>query len=151
METYEAFESMKQGKKIRKRWWKKGDYLRLNSNSNIVKGNIIDNSETKSIIVSLDFLNAIEVGYDGSWEILEEPEEPLLTEEEKEYLKMIIKFTPGKVKYVTLGRYAGDCNYIHLNYATDCGTNPAHCVSKGLFKNLESHRMYKLKDLGLEE
>ena len=146
MNFNEALELMKQGKKVKRRKWENGVELYLKDNDFwfIRKDIIMPTGLPYNDISGIPYEDIVA----NDWE---EYKVPLLTEEEKEYLKMIIKFSPGKVKYVTLGRYAGDCNYIHLNYATDCGVNPAHCVSKKFFKNLESHRMYKLKDLGLEE
>ena len=102
-------------------------------------------------------LDDVERGYtfylgdlNGNWEVAKEP---LLTEAEKEYLKMIIKFSPEEVEFVLLKRlssYQGyDYNAVLLTYRD--GDRHAHYVGEDYFKNLEENNEYTLKELGLDE
>ena len=140
--TFEkALELLKQGKKVRKRCWANSEKLYV----------YLENNEFW--LATGKIAGTIGIHYDDmladDWE---EYKEPLLTEEEKEYLRMIIKFTPGNIKIVILGRHFVGCNYIYLHYSNDDMINSySHCVSKGLFKNLEGYKSYTLEELGLDE
>lgn len=83
----------------------------------------------------------------------EEYKEPLLTEEEKEYLRMIIKFSPEEVNFVSLERLSVyrdyDFNMIWLTH-TD-GDRNSYYVGKDYFQKLENNKIYTLKELGLYE
>ena len=87
---------------------------------------------------------------DDSWE---EYKEPLLTKEEKEYLKMIIKFSPGEVELVSLERLSNykyyDYNMVWLTYQG--GDRHAHYVGEDYFKNLKENNEYTLDELGLKD
>ena len=94
---------------------------------------------------------------DDSWE---EYKEPLLTAEEKEYLKMLIKFHPNEIGSVAVcyrinyklvclhykkeNEYVGCKDDQSLDY--DCYT-----ARKDDFNNLENDKKYTLKELGLDE
>ena len=142
MNFEEALKLLKAGKKIRRKGWKEdhdkrcfifGDELCCESEGGVIG------------YVGLSIKNMLA----DDWE---EYKEPLLTEEEKEYLRRIIKFSPGNIKLVTLDRYFGDCNYIYLWHSLDDRDNSnSHCVNKKFFKNLEGYRCYTLEELGLDE
>ena len=87
---------------------------------------------------------------DDDWE---EYKEPLLTEEEKEYLKMIIKFSPAEVDLVSLERLSGykdyDYNIVWLAYRD--GDRHAHYVGEDYFKSLKGNNEYTLEELGLKD
>ena len=141
MNFEKALELLKQGKKVRKRCWANSEKLYV----------YLENNEFW--LATGKIAGTIGIHYDDmladDWE---EYKEPLLTEEEKEYLRMIIKFTPGNIKIVILGRHFVGCNYIYLHYSNDDMINSySHCVSKGLFKNLEGYKSYTLEELGLDE
>ena len=142
MNFEEALKLLKAGKKIRRKDWKEdhdkrcfifGDELCCESEGGVIG------------YVGLSIKNMLA----DDWE---EYKKPLLTEREKEYLRMIIKFSPGNIKLVTLDRYFGDCNYIYLWHSLDDRDNSnSHCVNKKFFKNLEGYRCYTLEELGLDE
>ena len=87
---------------------------------------------------------------DDGWE---EYKEPVLTEEEKEYLKMIIKFSPSEVEFVSLERLSDykdyDCNIVWLVYRD--GDKDAHYVGEDYFNNLKENNEYTLEELGLKD
>ena len=145
MNFEKALELLKQGKKVRRKIWPSSDiYITFSDDDERLK--LIDNEgKFQDIYYKLS-------KYDSLANDWEEYKEPLLTEEEKEYLRMIIKFTPGNIKIVILGRHFVGCNYIYLHYSNDDMINSySHCVSKGLFKNLEGYKSYTLEELGLDE
>ena len=94
---------------------------------------------------------------DDGWE---EYKEPLLTKEEKEYLKMIIKFHPNKIGSVAVC-YRIDYKLVCLQYKVEnecVGCKGDHSLDydcytagKDYFKNLEEGKGYALKELGLDE
>ena len=140
----EALKLLKAGKKIRRKGWKENHDKRC-----FIFGDELCCESEGGVIgyVGLSIKNMLATDW-------EEYKEPLLTEEEKEYLRMIIKFSPGSpgnIKLVTLGRFE-DCNCIYLWYSLDDRDNSKrHRVNKKFFKNLEGYRCYTLKELGLEE
>ena len=83
----------------------------------------------------------------------EEYKEPLLTKEEKEYLKMIIKFSPGEVDLVSLERLSSykdyDYNIVWLVHRD--GDRHAHYVGEDHFKSLKENNEYTLEELGLKD
>lgn len=74
----EALKALKEGKKIRKKWWHAGSYIWLDEKNTLKNKN---GSET-SVAVEFDFMT------NNKWEIYEEP---VLDEKEKEYLSAVIK------------------------------------------------------------
>lgn len=144
MNFEEALVLLKDGKKVR-RIREESDYedviIWFDKYHHIVEGD--------GTISDSTYILKLEDVFATNWE---EYKEPLLTEEEKEYLRMIIKFSPGNIKLVTLGRYFGDCNYIYLWHSLDDRDNSnSHCVNKKFFKNLEGYRCYTLEELDLDE
>ena len=90
----------------------------------------------------------------------EEYKEPLLTKEEKEYLKMLIKFHPNKIDNVVV-RYRIDYKLVCLQYKIEneyvgCKGDRSldydcYTARKDCFNNLKSDKEYALKELGLDE
>ena len=112
--------------------------------------------------ISLDTLN--EDGYklytcdlNSGWEVVNEP---LLTEEEKEYLKMIIKFHPKEI-YNVVVCFRKDYKLVYLQYEIEneyvgCkGDRPldydCYVTRKDYFNNLKSDKEYTLEELGLND
>ena len=142
MNFSEALELLKQGKKVR----------RINSYGYVS----IYYLEGETLYKQDDYCT-LEIGIipvksllDDSWE---EYKEPLLTEEEKEYLKMIIKFSPAEVDFVSLESLSDyedyDCNIVWLVYRD--GDRDAHYVGEDYFKGLKENNEYTLEGLGLKD
>ena len=81
-----------------------------------------------------------------------EVKKELLTEEEREFLRQILKFgnygsntENGIIKYIIKDGY-----YIELHYE-DWACNTIYIDKNLYFRNLERNKTYTLKELGLEE
>ena len=117
-------------------------------------GDIITFKSGKQILVTeeknYDF-NTIKkikrVSYNG-WHTIWEQKEELLTEEEKEFLRQVLKF--GNYGRETIKFIIKDGYYIELHYK-DWAYNTIYIDEKLYFKNLEATKEYTLKELGLEE
>ena len=82
----------------------------------------------------------------SKWIVEEEKE--LLTKEEREFLRQILKF--GNYGNETIKHIIKDGCYIELYYEVWAYNNIY--IDKNLyFKNLEENKEYTLKELGLEE
>lgn len=146
MNFSEALELLKQGKKVgRICWGATGCYICFDE-SNALSEYVRIGDEWKEddyIICKCDLLAQ-------DWK---EYKEPVLTKEEKEYLKMIIKFSPGEVDFVSLERlssYKGyDYNIVWLVYRD--GDRLAYYVGEDYFKNLKGNNEYTLEGLGLKD
>ena len=140
MNFSEALELLKQGKGVERSCWGCNSFIKLNKDIVYLYNDFGD----AEFILDLSSLLA------QDWE---EYKEPLLTKEEKEYLKMIIKFSPGEVDFVSLERLSSykdyDYNMVWLTYRD--GDRHAHYVGEDYFKNLEEGKGYALKELGLDE
>ena len=140
MKFEEALVLLKDGKKIRrKEEWGKTTKIFIRD-----KQLLMNNGDTE-----FDYANQyshwiIADIFADDWE---EYRESLLTEEEKEYLKMIIKFNPNKIDKVQVYRNT-DGVAIYLIYAMYADK---YSVSLDYFKNLEEDKGYTLKELGLDE
>lgn len=138
----EALKALKEGKKIRKKWWYAGSYIWLDEKNTLKNKN---GSET-SVAVEFDFMT------NNKWEIYEEP---VLDEKEKEYLSAVIKpfrnmvvcicklelITCNQFIHIKAKRYDKDTNYEYINLPI---------FRKGtMYKNMEVGKEYTLKELGL--
>lgn len=140
----EALKALKEGKKIRKKWWHAGSYIWLDE-KNILKNK--NGSET-SVAVEFDFMT------NNKWEIYEEP---VLDEKEKEYLSAVIKPFRDQVIYIKkIDMYLGcnkNCEYIfgELGNEDDAvDTFALPYFPKGtMYKGMETGKKYKLEELGL--
>lgn len=83
---------------------------------------------------------------DDSWE---EYKEPLLTKEEKEYLKMVIKFSPFEIINVCLCN--DDVNSGFLRLCGNSKNDLTALFTKGYFKNLVVGKEYTLEELDLKD
>ena len=68
--------------------------------------------------------------------------------EEKEYLKLIIKFHPEKITSISV-YFRKDYNLVYFKYKDD--SNDCVVTAKDYFKNLEDKKDYTLEELGLED
>lgn len=78
MTFYEALKALNEGKKIRKKWWYKCDYIWLDEN------NTLKDKNGSKTYVSLRF----DFKTNNEWEIYEET---ILDEEEKKYLSDVLR------------------------------------------------------------
>ena len=136
----EALKLLKAGKKIRRKGWKEdhdkrcfifGDELCCESEGGVIG------------YVGLSIKNMLATDW-------EEYKKPLLTEEEKKYLKTIMKFNLFEVYEVSVSRSDADGNYIKM-YGEDAEYDTTTYVKSKYFKNLENDTKYTLEELGLDE
>lgn len=142
MNFEKALELLKAGKKVRRKDWECSDTYLMFSNKELKL--VDDEGEFQEIYYHLSEEDVLAV----DWREYQERKEPLLTEEEKEYLRMIIKFSPGKVESVYLRRYVGGYSAIGFNDSADWGT---YYVRREFFDKLECLESYTLEELGLDE
>ncbi len=77
--------------------------------------------------------------------------EELLTEEEKEFLKQILKFVDIKIRSISIKRITNK-KEIHFNINKDgSGLGYWYYIKNNFFNGLETNKVYTLKELGLEE
>lgn len=137
MNFEEALKLLKAGKKVRRKDWEEdhdkrcfifGDELCCESEGGVIG------------YVGLSIKNMLATDW-------EEYKKPLLTEEEKEYLRMIIKFHPNNIDKIQIYRNTYGVA-IHLIYGMYIDK---YTVSLDYFKNLEEDKGYTLKELELDE
>ena len=137
--TFEkALELLKQGKKVRKCSWGKYYYIVFDEDSLLRQKQHGCDYYNKYYILNKNDIDAV-------WE---EYQESLLTDEEKEYLKLIIKFHPEKITSISV-YFRKDYNLVYFKYKDD--SNDCVVTAKDYFKNLEDDKDYTLEELGLEE
>lgn len=84
------------------------------------------------------------------WEVVEEKKE-ILTEEEREFLKLVLKFMYTEIKYIKKKiNWNGELEIIFCNNEDGSGAGYCYYLKKGYFKNLEAGKGYTLKELNLE-
>lgn len=143
MNFFEAMKELEKGNKVRKADWKDAIYLYK------------ENNEIRFSSTSIaNFLNIRDLNY-GTWELYKEP---ILTEEEKEYLSNVIKPFKNRVYYII--KYKNLCvlneEYIQIcvrsyNNELDEDINLPLFVKGSMYKNMEEERRYSLRALGLNE
>ena len=137
--TFEkALELLKQGKKVRKCSWGKYYYIVFDEDSLLRQKQHGCDYYNKYYILNKNDVDAV-------WE---EYKELLLTDEEKEYLKLIIKFHPEKITSISV-YFRKDYNLVYFKYKDD--SNDCVVTAKDYFKNLEDEKDYILEELGLED
>ncbi len=122
-----------------------------NSMGNIRQVVIKDEEQKIKYINNVDTYKNILKIERPKYEVVEEKKE-LLTEEEREFLRQILKFgnygsntENGIIKYIIKDGY-----YIELHYE-DWAYNTIYIDKNLYFRNLERNKTYTLKELGLEE
>lgn len=139
----EALKALKEGKKIRKKWWHAGSYIWLDEKNNLKN----KNGSEISVSVDFDFMT------DNVWEIYQEP---VLDEVEKKYLSAVIK--PFRDRVTCIIKYnnceRGEYLDIFIN-SYDKGSEDIEEIflpyfKKGtMYKGMEDNKKYILEELGL--
>lgn len=143
MNFFEAMKELEKGNKVRKVDWKDAIYLYK------------ENNEIRFSSTSIaNFLNIRDLNY-GTWELYKEP---ILTEEEKEYLSNVIKPFKNRICYII--KYKNLCvlneEYIQIcvrsyNNELDEDINLPLFVKGSMYKNMKEEHRYSLRALGLNE
>ncbi len=148
MKFEEILPALRKGKKIRRKDYTPDYYIYLDNDC-------LDGESLKSFlptfsrIVDCFSLSSKDLLADD-WEIVEEP---LLTEEEKKFIKNILDFINDETtEYIYLSYVEGMNAYI-LYFEDILPLARYKFISHkvNLFKNLELNRYYTLKELGLDE
>lgn len=143
MNFFEAMKELEKGNKVRKADWKDAIYLYKENNEIRFSNTSIAN-----------FLYIRDLNYE-TWELYKEP---ILTEEEKEYLSNVIKPFKNRVCYII--KYKNLCalneEYIQIcvrsyNNELDEDINLPLFVKGSMYKNMQEERRYSLRALGLNE
>lgn len=144
MKFEEVLPTLKEGKKIRREsWGNKQLYYYVDFNG-----------EKDKLKSSSDIYREVELNYleltATDWEIYEEP---LLTEEEKKFIKNILDFINDEtIEYIYLSYVEGMNAYIlYFEDILPLARYKFISHKANLFKNLELNRYYTLKELGLDE
>ncbi len=138
MNFSEALELMKQGKKVRRSRWVNSEKLYLYLEDN------------EFWLATGEFAGTIGIHYDdmldNDWEEYRWP----LSAEEKEYLKMIIKFYPEEIEKVSIYR-SPHYTLIYLEYGDKASYKESYLTGPNHFENMEVGKHYTLEELGLED
>ena len=138
MTFFEAMQALKEGKKVRNTNWINGLYLLKEENKICFSNPYI-----------AKYLNDTDLNY-GSWELYKEP---ILNEEEKEYLSNVIKPFKNRVCYIIKGdvlllsykeEYIQICVNSHNHYI-----NLPTFVKGSMYKNMKSWYKYTVEELDL--
>ena len=141
MTIVEAVKALTEGKKIRRIDWSKGDYVTLKDNKVVTIGD-----QPGGLYID-----------DFSADCWEEYKEPVLDEEEKEYLSAVIKPFRDRVIYIKkIDVYLG-CNKYDEYILGELGnkddvvdTFALPYFPKGsMYKGMETNKKYTLEELGL--
>ena len=140
MTIVEAVKALTEGKKIRRNDWSKGDYVTLKDNKVVTIG------DQPSGLYIEDF----------SADCWEEYKEPVLNEEEKEYLSAVIKPFRDRITYIA--KVEEDIHWFYwIMIRVDIGflndyydfCLPPFEETSSMYKNMELGKEYSLKELGL--
>lgn len=143
MNFFDAMKELEKGNKVRNTKWKDAIYLY---------------EENKDICFSeasvVKYLDIADLNY-GTWELYKEP---ILTQEEKEYLSNVIKPFKNRVRYIIKYTNLSGLNeeYIQICVKTYNGElnediNLPLFVEGSMYKNMKKVHRYSLKELGLDE
>ena len=140
MTIVEAVKALTEGKKIRRNDWSKGDYVTLKDNKVVTIG------DQPSGLYIEDF----------SADCWEEYKEPVLNEEEKEYLSAVIKPFRDRITYIA--KVEEDIHWFYwIMIRVDIGflndyydfCLPPFEETSSMYKNMEVGKEYTLEELGL--
>ena len=146
MTIVEAVKALNEGKKIRRNDWEKGYYITLIDNQ------VVSQSGWSSGLCIEDF----------SEDCWEEYKEPVLDEEEKKYLSVVIKPFKDMVCYIQkVETTNSDNQFIFIRLKRyDCEDNEPESTkyedidlpyfkANTMYKNMKGNKKYSLKELGL--
>ena len=143
MKFEEVVSALKEGKKIRRKNWNKIHEIHVAKS----ESDIVDKNGDYFPFILEDFLA-------NDWEIFEEP---LLTDDEKVFIKNVLSFLNNKeIKGIKLTYYP-HCYLYFISFNADSYKslfNFEMCYqseNRTYFKNLELDHYYTLKELGLDE
>lgn len=140
MNILEALELMKQGKKIRRKNWKKGDYMTFSGKKLVLKSK--DKSEWTDVVIGLSEV------YEDKWEELKEP---ILDEAEKRYLSAVIRPFRNRVLYIrkrVASSFYGKKTYISIRVGDELVELP-YFDMKEMYCGMKVDKTYTLEELGL--
>lgn len=79
-----------------------------------------------------------------------ECKEPVLTDEEREYLSAVIKPFRKKVEYIAIwGDWNGSKQFVHIELYDDDYMNFPNFEKNTMYKGMEPRKHYSLEELGL--
>lgn len=143
MNFFDAMKELEKGNKVRNTKWKDAIYL-YEENGDICF----------SEAVGVKYLDITDLNY-GTWELYKEP---ILTQEEKEYLSNVIKPFKNRVRYIIKYPNLSGLNeeYIQIcvkSYASELNEdiNLPPFVKGSMYKNMKKVHRYSLKELGIDE
>lgn len=143
MNNKEALQALLDGKKIRKKGWKKGEYIYFDTDNNRIRDN--------------DYNRCEFCCEHPNWELYEE-HKSILDDEEKAYLSAVIKpfkdrvINISKASYssFTYGKKAFGITIILKDYMNTT-TLPLFSQKSSMYKGMETDKYYTLKELGLDD
>lgn len=140
MNFFDAMKELEKGNKVRNTHWKDGVYLYKENNKICFSDAFI-----------LKCLYTHDLNH-GTWQLYKEP---ILDEEEKEYLNNVIKPFKNKVRYIvkykSLFSFNEDYIQIYVKKSDNPYLNLPTFISDSMYKNMEICLKYSLKELGLDE
>ena len=141
MNFSKALELLKQGKKVRRKEWGKSTKIFIRNGQLF-----IDNDEEECNYANTSAYCILGDMLADDWEEYKSP----LSDEEKEYLKMIIKFYPEKIEKISIYR-SPHYTLIYLEYGDKASYKESYLTGSNHFENMEVGKHYTLKELGLDE
>lgn len=124
---------LEKGRKVRKTPWNKECYIILDKTNNIV----IDEEGCISYAAYID---------SNSWELYEEP---ILDEQEKEYIRNTIKFCYNQIEKIIL--LDGGKNVVLEFVSYNGNRDYSPFLKKNMFKGMKAKHPYTLEELGLDD
>ena len=82
--------------------------------------------------------------------LISEYKEPILTEEEREYLSSVIKPFRKKVEYIAIwGAWNGSKQFVHIELSDMDYANLPNFETNTMYKGMKPRKHYSLEELGL--
>ena len=132
---------------------KVGDLVTYKSSGEIRIASIIDDKDIDNIQEDIKNKNIEILKIERPhYEVVEEKKE-LLTKEEKEFLKQVLKFMDIKILYISIDKQVvSNRKKIHFSQNEDgSGLGYWYYIKNSYFNRLEDNKVYTLQELGLEE
>lgn len=145
MNTIEALQAMKEGKKVTCKGWK-GDYLYLENFKDIDYIIFHDHQDNKESDFEFSSIT-------NDWKIYEEP---ILDDEEKAYLEAVIKpfkkniisIVKDKYEYSPYGKKYFGITILYKEYLNTT-VLPLFSQKSSMYQGMEAGKFYTLEELGL--